>query len=75
MKQAAFSTEQRDELVRLSKLVPTLPMKQAQADFIAQDVISDQKLNSKTLEALAGFLRCINFCFDGWEVKLDLEGY
>ena len=52
MKQAAFSTEQRDELVRLSKLVPTLPMKQAQADFIAQDVISDQKLNSKTLETL-----------------------
>ena len=43
VKQAAFSTEQRSELERLGKLVPTPPMKQAQAEIIAQGVISTQK--------------------------------
>jgi hypothetical protein len=52
VKQAVFSTEQRSELERLGKLVPTPPMKQAQAEIIAQGVISTQKLNSKMLDYL-----------------------
>jgi len=52
VKQAAFSTEQRNELERINKLVPTKQMKQIEAEIGAQGVISTQKLNSKTLDWL-----------------------